>query len=198
MNKMKQLDEQKKKQQFINPRHNKLKLTAALMVLLIVAGVVTIVYFTLIHPPSDHKQGELVAMPRSYIGKVVEAKTIKPTVENGQVMINLSDVDQWNIVDFRMENDDGKTVPVLAYVTSSGRLFAGIGQCACGGQDFLLAGKALVCSTCRATYDIENQKYLSGAAICAQHPPKAVKWIIQDGLIILEKSEILNWRNPAD
>lgn len=168
-----------------------------LVSLITVAGLLAVgwLIYALLSQPNPATVGDPVAAPRSYIGKVVQAQVMEPVIENGKVMLKLTDVDQANIVRFELTNDLGDPVPMMVYITSSGRLYAGDSLCACGCSEFSLAGKALVCSSCRSTYDIENQKYLSGAAICEQYPPTSMQPAVQDGWITISQSKVLNWRN---
>ncbi len=175
----------------------KIRLLISLIVVIGLSLAGWLVYTLLSQPTPDSSitLTEPVAASRSYIGKVVAAQIMEPVVENGQVMLKLADVDQANIVRFELANDLGDPVPMMAYITSSGRLYAGDALCACGCSEFVLAGKALVCNNCRSTYDIENQNYLSGAAICEQYPPTSMQPVVQDGWIMISQSKVLNWRN---
>lgn len=171
-------------------------LLVSLTVVVGLSAVGWLIYALLSQPsPATGTLGDPVAAPRSYVGKVIQAQVMEPVVENGKVMLKLADVDQANIIRFELTNDLGDPVPMMVYITSSGRLYAGDALCACGCSEFSLAGKALVCSSCRSTYDIETQKYLSGAAICEQYPPTSMLPVVQDGLIVISQSKVLSWRN---
>ena len=165
------------------------------IIVLVAAGFVFNAFF-----PLNARAGALgkpVAAPRSYVGKVEQMKTIQPVVENGKITFKLADVDKLNMVNFELKNNEGFLVPVMAYITSSGRLFAGSSLCECGSRKFFLAGEALVCSSCRTTYTIEDQKFISGAAIAGKYPPTSMKPVVENGTILIEQSEILNWRIRA-
>jgi hypothetical protein len=161
------------------------------------AGFLAFLFFPRHAASPSSTLGEPVAAARSYIGKVEQMTPIQPVVENGMIRFALSDVDKANIVSFEMENDERFLVPMMAYITSSGRLFVGCSLCACGGKTFSLAGKALVCDTCRSTYDIETQLFLAGVSLCRKYPPVPMKVTVANGRILLDRSNVLKWRNPA-
>lgn len=179
-----------------HPSKPSLLLVMIILALLIAAGSGFAMYRWATKPAAAQFFGDPVAEPRSYIGRVVPAMVIKPVISEGKIAIRLADVLQWQIVRFELTNDASQPVPMMAYITTSGRLYVGCGICACGGCDFSLAGQALVCDSCRSTYHIENQKYLSGAASCAKYPPQAMKSVVIDDLIVINQTEVLNWRNP--
>ena len=104
--------------------------------------------------------------------------------------IKLADVDQLNIVDFELKNSQNVSVPMMAYITSSGGLFVGHSACACGSLTYFLAGEALVCSSCRSTFTIEDQEFISGAASVGSEPPARIKYVIEDGMIVIDLSDL--------
>lgn len=136
--------------------------------------------------------GTAVAAPRSYVGRVEQATTIEPDLAEGRAMVDLADVDRLNIVDFQWENGKGDPVAVMAYITSSGHLFVGHSLCGCGGDKFFLAGEVLVCHTCRTTFTIEDQKFLSGSTTAGKNPPARIKAAVEDGRIVIDQADLGN------
>ena len=139
-----------------------------------------------------NQRGTVVAEQRSYVGKIEKAKIIQPEILDGKAMITLADVDQLNIVDFELSNSNGELLPFMAYITSSGRLFVGHSVCACGGHKFFLAGEVLVCESCRTTFTIEDQKFVSGSVTAGKNPPKRIESVIENGIIVIEQSDLGN------
>jgi len=186
-----------KKEQFTQaPKGNTALLLA---VVLAVVGVGTVVLATR-RPGSAGVQyfGEPVAAPRSYVGRVVSMTRVEPLVENGEIKIPLSEIDRNNIVYFELENDQGTPVPLMAYITPSGRLFAGSSMCEpCRGRTFSLAGETLVCDNCRTTYTIEDHKFISGAAICGSYAPVNMSPVVRDGVVVIDQQQVLGWRIRA-
>ncbi|MHB1483243.1 MAG: Fe-S-containing protein [Saccharofermentanales bacterium] len=185
-----------KKEKIYENKKSNMPLFAGLIIfaaLIISAGIFVSAYLQKKSPLQD-TLGDPVAAPRSYIGLVEHMETVQIDVSDGKVRFDLADIDKMNMAGFEIENDEGFLVPMMAYITSSGRLFVGSSLCECGGRKFSLAGKTLFCDKCRTTYDIENQKYISGAAICGKYPPVNMKASVENGTISLEYSSILNWR----
>lgn len=185
-----------KKEQFTQ----KPKVNIALVLVIAVAVIGVGVAFQATRPTEATVEyfGEPVAAPRSYIGRVVSMTRVEPVVENGQIKIPLAEVDENNIVFFELQNDQGTLVPLMAYITPSGRLFAGSSMCEpCRGRTFSLAGETLVCDNCRTTYTIEDHKFISGAAICGSYAPVYMNPVVTDGMVVIDQQEVLNWRIRA-
>jgi nitrite reductase/ring-hydroxylating ferredoxin subunit len=188
-----------KKEQFLQkPQKRKT------IMLLIVAAVAVIgagVIFTVLRQPGQAGReyfGDPVAAPRSYIGRVVEMSKVTPIIADGRVKIPLAEVEEYNIVSFELENDQGLLVPLMAYITPSGRLFAGSSMCEpCRGRTYSLAGETIVCGNCRTTFDIEDHEFISGAAICGSYAPVYMNPVIEDGMVTIDMQKILNWRIRA-
>lgn len=142
--------------------------------------------------PQASASGTVVAAPRSYVGRVEQATHIQPDLTADKVSISLADVDRLSIVDFEWKNQKGDPVPVMAYISSSGSLFVGYSLCGCGGTEFFLAGEALVCSTCRTTFTIENQKFMSGSTTAGKNPPARIKSVVENGMIVIKQADLDN------
>ena len=187
-----------KKEQFTRPEKSKLPLIAGIVVIFI-ALVFVYAQFTGTDTQAETVYfGDPVTTPRSYIGRFVSMSPIEPLVEDGQVRIPLAELERSSIVYFELENDQGTLVPLMAYITPSGRLFMGSSMCEpCGGRTFSLAGETLVCDTCRTTYTIEDHQFISGAIACGSFPPDNMNGIVVDGMAVIELQEVLDWRIRA-
>lgn len=183
-----------KKEQFTQPQKSKLPLIIGVVAIILAVG-----FFYLQLSGTGQAQveyfGEPVASPRSYVGKFISMTTVEPVIEDGKIKISFDEVEQNSIVYFEVENDEGTMVPLMAYITPSGRLFAGSSMCEpCRGRTFSLAGETLVCDTCRTTYTIEDHKFISGAVACGSYPPVNMNGTIVNGMVEIELQEVLSWR----
>jgi hypothetical protein len=184
-----------KRQQFVSPSKSKLPLVAVVIAI----AIVTSVFFFFKTDSAGEAIGEFfsepVAEPRSYLGNLYSMENIEPVIEDGRIKVPLNEVDKNNIVYFEVENNEGLMVPLMAYITPTGRLFAGSSMCEpCGGRRFSLAGETLVCDLCRTTYTIEDHIFISGSAACGSYPPVYMNPEIDDGMVSIDLDEVLNWR----
>ena len=190
-----------KKEMFMRPQRNKMTLVACAF--LITALIAVFLYFSLFDNAAPEAGevnyfGEPVREPRSYIGRAISMTEIEPVIEGDQIIIPLELVDSNSIINFEMENDAGLMVPMMAYITPSGRLFAGSSMCEpCGGRTFSLAGETMVCDTCRTTYTIEDHQFISGSPACGSYPPVNMNPIVENGMIKIPLAEVLKWRIRA-
>lgn len=176
---------------FNNVKKSKKNLVIVFLFLAIAA--VFLIYLTsMLNNQEDGQSSKVVAGTRSYVGKIEKAKAVQPALLDGKAMITLADVDRLNIVDFELSNTNGEQLPLMAYITSSGRLFVGHSVCACGSHKFFLAGEVLVCESCRTTFTIEDQKFVSGSVTAGKNPPKRIKSVIENGIIVIEQSDLGN------
>jgi hypothetical protein len=186
-----------KKEQFIRPPESRLPLFLGIVMVAALAGYI---YLQSYHggQAKGGYFGEPVASPRSYLGEFVSMTTVEPTVEGGRIEIPLEEVAENHIVYFEIANDEGFLVPLMAYITPSGRLFAGSSMCEpCGGRTFSLAGETLVCDTCRTTYTIEDHQFLSGSPACGAYPPVNMNPVVEGGMVVIDLQEVLGWRIRA-
>ncbi|AKL95660.1 hypothetical protein CACET_c22140 [Clostridium aceticum] len=183
-----------KKEQFTQAPKSKLPWILAVSSV-VIAAVILFVAFGPNGQDEGEYFGDAVAASRSYIGEFISMTAVEPVIEDGQIKISLDDVDKNNIVFFEVENDQQELVPLMAYITPSGRVFAGSSMCEpCRGRTFSLAGDTLVCDTCRTTYDIENHKFISGSSACGSYPPVNMNPLVQDETIMIDLEEVLSWR----
>jgi hypothetical protein len=188
---------QNKREQFLSNsrKRNKPKFIISGLIILLIA-ITGIVLFN--GGVKDKKNtdyfGDPVLQSRSFIGQFIEMKTVTPIVEETKIKLSLDEVDGSNIVYFESENKTGQVVPVMVYVTPTGRIFAGSSMCEpCRGTKFSLAGEALVCNTCNTTYEIETHKFISGSTVCGSYPPVNMNPYIEGSNIIIDRNEIFNW-----
>jgi hypothetical protein len=183
-----------KKEQFTQQQKSKLPLIVG-VILVIAVAVFAYNQFSGTGEAQVEYFGEPVAEARSYVGEFVSMTKVDPVIENGQIKISFADVDEFNIVFFEAENDEGTVVPLMAYITPSGRLFVGSSMCEpCRGRTFSLAGETLFCDTCRTTYTIEEHEFISGAVACGSYPPVNMNGTVQGDMVVIDQQEVLSWR----
>ena len=184
-----------KKEQFTQPQKSK---TPMIVGVLVAVAAVVFVATQFIGGGEDRNIeyfGEPVATPRSYIGEFIGMTTVEPVIEDGQIKLSFDEVDRNNIVYFESENDQGDMVPIMAYITPTGRLFVGSSMCEpCRGTTFSLAGETIVCGNCQTTFTVEDHDFIAGVVACGQYPPINMYPTIEDDTIIIDQQEVLNWR----
>ncbi len=182
-----------KKEQFAKPQRRKTSLYIGIVLAVVVAGAA--IFLVSNQGAEDSYFGDSVADARSYIGKLVSMTQIEPEIKDSSVVIPLEEVDSNSIVYFEVENDENELVPLMAYITPTGRLFVGSSMCEpCRGRKFSLAGETMVCDTCKTTYDIETHEFISGVPACGSLPPVNMNPIVEEGNVVVDYNEILSWR----
>ncbi len=186
-----------KREQFTNPKKSKSSLViGAFSVFLVIVALVFM--FGSNKKEDENYFGASIVAERSYVGEFISMTKVEPVIENGQIKIPLGVVDENNIISFEIENDEKLLVPLMAYITPTGRLFVGSSMCEpCRGRTFSLAGETLVCDTCRTTYNVEDHQFISGAKACGEYPPVNMNPKVEDNMITIELDEVLNWRSRS-
>lgn len=198
-NKKEQFSTGSKREQFTGKEKSKFPLLIAVAALAVVAVIVLLVI-----PGGEDNEvtdspfGESLANTRSYVGRVVSMTRVEAAVDREWASIPLDVLDEAEIVYFEVENNDGFMVPMMAYITPSGRIFTGSSMCEpCRGRYFSLAGETLVCDNCRTTYTIESHEFISGSAACGSYPPVYMEPVVEDGMIKISRQDILQWEIRA-
>lgn len=134
-----------------------------------------------------------VAGKQDYTQGNVEMTPVTPAVANGEVAVPLADVKKDKLVSFDY-NKGGVSVPLLAMVTPSGRLFTASSMCEpCRSYKFHTEPDGtLTCNTCGTKWDLETLKGISGG--CPNYPPQELKNVVRGGKIVLKESDVRAWR----
>jgi hypothetical protein len=191
-----------KKEQFTNSgKRSNMPLVLGLLSLAVIGGLV---FFIVTRGNKAEEQaqgsyfGEPVSETRSYVGRYLSMTTVEPEVDGEWIVLPLQTVEENSIVYFEVENNQGFMVPLMAYITPSGRLFAGSSMCEpCRGRYFSLAGETLVCDTCRTTYTIESHQFISGSRACGSYPPVYMSPQVENGVVKIALAQVLEWRIRA-
>ncbi len=187
-----------KKEQFTGNKGRGLPLVIGGLILL-VAAVFLFFYFQGDEEDSAVSYfGDPVAAERSYLERLVSMTAVEPQIEGDWITLPLELVDQNDIVYFEVENNEGFSVPLMAYITPSGRLFAGSSMCEpCRGRYFSLAGETLVCDACRTTYTIEEHQFITGSPACGSYPPVYMSPEVDGDTVKIPLEPVLQWRIRA-
>lgn len=124
--------------------------------------------------------------PGNFTMQPVEAVT-----QNGNVVISLSDVNQYKFVSFTYEGQNG-TVPLLAYINEDGKVVTAVRMCEpCNSQSFHISGNELVCDACGTTWKVNNLKAVSGS--CGKYPPDPIPSKVIGNEIQIDEHLVTNW-----
>jgi len=188
-----------KKEQFTRQSGSRKSLLIAILLVVVIGAVAAGFLLSGTEAEADGSYfGEPAVQTRSYIGRVVPMTPIEPLIEGGWVSIPLALLEENDIVYFEVENNEGFLVPLMAYITPTGRIFTGSSMCEpCRGRYFSLAGETLVCDTCRTTYTIESREFISGSQDCGAYPPVYMSSKVENDMVSIVLEEILAWRIRA-
>jgi hypothetical protein len=195
----KELDTSRKKELFTNNKGPRPFLLIAI-VAFITLGIISAFYIFSSGGDEafDSPFGEPYAAERSYLGRVVSMTKVEPIIGSEQASIPMELLEANEIVYFEVTNEKGFAVPLMAYITPSGRIFTGSSMCEpCQGRYFSLAGETLVCDTCRTTYNIETHQFIAGSQDCGSYPPVFMKPTIENGMVGIALDDILQWQIRA-
>lgn len=196
----KEIETTQKREQFSGRARRRVVPVAAIGLIVVIAVVAAVYAGSGNRSSGDSAAlfGEPVAGPRSYVGKLVPMTPVEPVIEGDWVNIPLETLEEKDIVYFEVENNARDRVPMMAYITPSGRVFAGTSMCEpCRGRHFSLAGETLVCDSCRTTYTIEGHEFISGSKECGSYPPVYMEPEVKNGVVKISRDRILKWRPRA-
>jgi uncharacterized protein len=127
-----------------------------------------------------------------YTGQKIQMADIQAKVEKGKISIPLSEVMEKKMVRFEYQAK-GVSVPLLSYVTQSGRIITAVSMCEpCKSTRFHIKDKTLVCNACYTEWDLENLKGIKGG--CLNYPPDVIPSTIEQDRIIIDEKVVLGWK----
>ncbi len=126
-------------------------------------------------------------------GGNLEQTAIQSKVAAGKVSVSLADVKKYKIVSFDY-NQNGKQVPLIAFITPSGRLFTASSMCEpCRSNRFHIESDGtLTCNACGTKWDLETIQGISGG--CPNYPPQEMKNTVRGGNIYLDETQVGAWQ----
>lgn len=127
-----------------------------------------------------------------YAGQTVRMTDIQAKVEKGKISIPLSEVMEKKMVRFEYSGK-GVNIPLLAYVTQSGRVVTAVSMCEpCRSTRFHINDKTIVCNACYTEWDLENLKGIKGG--CLNYPPDVIPSTVEKDRIVIDEKVVLNWK----
>jgi uncharacterized protein len=167
----------------------------------VIAGVVTATVLATRTPAAG---GEVVATEGGdYSGVSVQmVRLADPVLTENTIQLSLADIKQSKIGGVIYERstpmpagyDDIGTngLPVLAYVSPSGRLVVASSLCEpCHSYDFHIEGNDLVCNACYTHWDLNTLEGISGG--CLTYPPSELKATVTGDTVEIQRSELEGW-----
>ncbi len=127
-----------------------------------------------------------------YTGQTITMADISAKVSGGKISIPLDVVKEKKLIRFEYESN-GVKIPLLAYITPSGRVITAISMCEpCRSTRFHINGNKLVCNACYTEWDIETLKGIQGG--CLSYPPDAIQSTIEGDKILIDEKVVSQWR----
>ena len=136
--------------------------------------------------------GPQVSASESYDDKTIEMTDISADLKDGKITVPLKEVKAKKIVYF--EYKGSQTIPLLAYVSPSGKLVAAVSMCEpCKSTRFHIEDNNLVCNACGTTWNIDTLEGISGG--CLEYPPDLLSNTeITKDRIIIDENEVAGWK----
>jgi hypothetical protein len=127
-----------------------------------------------------------------YTGQTVRMTDVQAKVENGKIMIPVHVVKDKKIVRFEYEGK-GLKIPLLAYLTMSGRVVTAISMCEpCKSTRFHIKDRSLVCNACYTEWNLETLKGISGG--CMNYPPEIIPSVVEKDSVLIDEKVVLDWK----
>lgn len=159
--------------------------------------------------PADEQKYIGRFLPASYVepslsGVQAYTSTVKmtdvtPAVNGTDITVPASAVKDNKIVYFEYTRKDGQTIPLVAYVKPSGKLFVAVSFCPpCKGKGQRIeAGGTLVCETCGTVRNLESGVGISGA--CKLYPLDELPAAVNGNNIVVQTAALEDWTaQPID
>lgn len=136
---------------------------------------------------------------RTLYTSTVQMTDVAATQDTATVSVPLSDVVENKIVKFDYSRADGQTLPMIAYIRPSGRLFVGVSFCPpCEGEGQRIeADGTLTCEACGTKRNLETDAGLSGP--CKLYPLDEVPAAVDGDRILVDATVLDTWTaQPLD
>ena len=125
-----------------------------------------------------------------YAGQSIRMSDIEAKVENGKISIPLDVLKEKKMVRFEYP---GNGVPLLAYVTPSGRVVTAVSMCEpCRSTRFHINDKKIVCNACGTEWNLETLKGIQGG--CLNYPPDVIPSTVEKDRIQIDEKIVTQWR----
>lgn len=190
---IKPLNSETKRERLLGPK--KKILTWKIIVIMLVAIALPVSWLIFKESPqaeSSRMTATQVTERASYVDRSIPMAKVDVAVQKGAVEVPLGLVKMNRLVSFEYQRPDGQ-IPLLAYITPSGKLVAAVSVCEpCRSTKFHIEGHEMVCNSCFTRWDLETLKGISGG--CLKYPPDTLPHEIQEGKIMIKELDIKNWK----
>jgi len=157
-------------------------------------------WFTPVNPSSEiAKQPKAIDAQIDYRGADVQMFDIDAEVTNGNIAVEIKEVEEKQLVGFNYANwrpggsKESHILPMLAYITPSKKIVTAVSVCEpCRSTRFHISDNAMVCNSCGTRWTLDELKGISGG--CLKYPPDIVTSTVKDGKIVIPESSVANWR----
>jgi hypothetical protein len=127
-----------------------------------------------------------------YAGQNIVMTDIQAKVEKGKISIPLDVVKEKKMIRFEYGNN-GTKIPLLAYVTPSGRVVTAVSMCEpCRSTRFHINDRKIVCNACGTEWHLETLKGIQGG--CLNYPPDVIPSTIEKDRIEIDEKRVTQWR----
>jgi len=136
--------------------------------------------------------GTQVMQKVNYSGQNIRMTTVEAVAGSGYLDIPAQIVQDRKIVYFEYSKN-GKKVPLMAYITPSGKLVTAISMCEpCRSTKFHIEGDEMVCNACGTRWTLEKLQGVSGG--CLAYPPDVVAHALEGGKVKIQDALVLAWK----
>ncbi|MEW6329233.1 MAG: Fe-S-containing protein [Candidatus Micrarchaeota archaeon] len=131
--------------------------------------------------------------PQDYSNVRVDMEQVTASVGDGKVSFALSDLVANRLVYFDYKTSAGKSVPMMAYISPSGKVITAVRMCEpCRSTTFFIQNNKMVCGRCGTVWELETLRGISGG--CLNYPPDALPNTISGERVYVEAARIENWK----
>ena len=128
----------------------------------------------------------------SYKNQNIRMTPVDVVSGSGYIEIPSQIVQEKKIVSFEY-NKGGKQVPLMAYITPSGKLVTAVSMCEpCRSTKFHIEGEEMVCNACGTRWTMEGLQGVSGG--CLAYPPEVVAHTLEGGKVKIQDTIVLGWK----
>lgn len=185
-----------KKREFMEKRKKRKAQNRVIIGAVVLVAIVGVALFTVLNQDTavasrweggDYNIGRQI----DYSDQLITMTDVELQVEDGKVLIPLDEVIENRLVYYEY-NQGGTRLPMLSYISPSGRLVSAVAYCEpCRSESFHIDERQLVCDTCNTRWFLTDLRGLSGG--CPDHPPEQMNYEVIDGMIVISEEDILSW-----
>lgn len=127
--------------------------------------------------------------PMDYMDLRVDKQIVTPVEIGEMVGVKLADLEEYRMLYFSHSD-----IPVLVYADQFGSIVASIAVCEpCNNRDeFFIQDNVLVCGKCFTKWSLGSHAGISGG--CKNYPPEIIDHVVENGNVLVKKSDLDNWR----